>query len=40
MEHTYLQLNLPTIITISLAGLLGYALLVGASMAAKKLTGG
>ncbi len=39
MGSTYLQLNLPTIITISLCGLLGYGLLVGASMLAKKLTG-
>ncbi len=39
MDKTYVQLNLPTIISVSLAGLLGYGLLVGASMLYGKLTG-
>lgn len=40
MESTYIHLNAPNIITISLAGLLGYGLLVGSTLLYKKLTGG
>lgn len=39
-ETNYIHLNLPNIITISIAGVLGYALLVGASKAYARLTGG
>jgi hypothetical protein len=40
VEKTYISLNFPTVISIWLAALLGYALLVGASMAYKYLTRG
>ena len=37
---TYISLNLPNIITISLCGLIGYGILIGANMAYGRLTGG
>lgn len=39
MERAYIPLNAPNIITITLCGILGYGLLVGASVLYKKLTG-
>jgi hypothetical protein len=39
MEKSYVSLNFPTIVSIWIAALLGYAILVGASMAYKYLTG-
>jgi hypothetical protein len=38
MDTNYIHLNAPNIITISIAGLLGYGLLVGSTLLYKKLT--
>ena len=40
MERTLITLTPANVITVSLCGLLGYGLLVGASMLYKKMTGG
>lgn len=40
MDQTFIRLNIVNVITISIAALLGYGLLVGASMLLKRIQGG
>lgn len=39
-DATYISLNIPNIVTISLCGAIGFGLLVLASLAYKRMTGG